>query len=634
MLSELWSDIRYRMRALFGRASMERDLDQEVEYHLQRETERHVRSGLSPRAARLRAQAEFGGVDQIKESSRDGRGLALLDSILQDLRYAFRTLGRSPGFTGAVILTLGLGIGANVAMFGVVDRLLFRPPPFLIDPGAVNRVYLTTGFGGHDNTSPWTEYTRYLDLQRATHVFSQTAGFSQQTLPIVNGSDAQERSVQAVSSSYFAFFNAAPQMGRFFTSSEDTIPTGAHVVVISDGYWRRELGARRDVLGQTIRVGTAPYTIIGVAAAGFIGMPEDAPPAAFIPLTTFAADGKFGAPGDWYTRYNFTWMKMMVRRKPGITVEQASADLTDAFRLSFENFLAGTAARWTMAQARPRAMAGSVWSERGPNPDAMTKVAAWTGGVTLIVLLIACANVANLLLARSLRRRREIAVRLALGVGRARLARQLLTEALVLGLLGGVAGLLAAHWTGSILQSLFLPAGTETVPLLDPRTLIFAAAAVLVAGGLSALAPILQVRRPDLIEALKAGAREGTFRRSRLRTALLLSQGALSLVLLIGAGLFVKSLKKVEAVRLGFDVDPVLIVDPNLRGTDLTAQEKIGLIERLRQRAAALPGVEVVGRGISVPFRNLMIGDFKVPGVDSASKLGHFTSQAASPEYF
>lgn len=634
MLSELWSDLSYRARALFRRTAMEQDLNQEVEYHLQRETERHIRAGLSPEEARFKAKAEFGGEDQIKETSRDGRGLALLEEMSQNLRYALRALGRSPGFTAAVILTLALGIGANVAIFGVVDRLLFRPPPFLVDADAVNRVYLTYNFRGRDHTNSSMAYTRYLDLARDSHSFSQTAAFSQRDMPIGVGDNARELSVQTVSASYFSFFNAKPELGRFFTSAEDSIAAPANVIVISDGYWRREMGARRDVLGQILQVGTVPCTIIGVAPPGFIGLLEDAPPVVFMPITTYAANSGFGAPGEWHTIYNWDWMKMIVRRKPGITDAQANADLSDAYRRSYETEAVPTRQMPTSAVARPRALAGSVLTERGPGQGPMGKVAEWTGGVTLIVLLIACANVANLLLARAFRRRREIAVRLALGVGRARLARQLLTETVLLGVMGGTAGLLLAHWTGSVLHSLFLPPGTESTQLFDPRTLAFAAGAALLAGGLTGIAPILQIRQPRLVESLKAGAREGVNRRSRLRSGLLLTQGALSLVLLVGAGLFVKSLQKVEALPLGFDVDPVVYVQPNLRGVELSKADQIALVERLQARAAELPNVAVASRGVSIPFWSGIMSPFTVPGVDSVDRLGRFSAQIASAEYF
>ena len=297
-------------------------------------------------------------------------------------------------------------------------------------------------------------------------------------------------------------------------------------------------------------------------------------------------------------------MQMLARRKPGISIEAATADLSQAYLRSWDAERTLSPENAPASIARPRAIAAPVLEERGPNQTTVAKVAAWTSGVAVIVLLIACANVANLLLARAVRRRREIALRLALGVSRRRLATQLLTETLLLGGIGGVAGLLIAHWGGAMLHALFLPAGTNSTSLLDPRTLVFAAGAALLAGGLTGLAPVLQANRPDLVDALKAGVREGTHRHSRARTVLLLSQGALSVVLLVGAGLFVRSLQNVRALRLGYDVSPVVYVEPHLRGAKLTDDERMALNKRLLQAAQALPGVKSASLGLTVPFWN------------------------------
>ena len=277
MLSELWSDLRYRGRAFFRRGQVERELEQELQFHLERETDRQIQAGLSPAEARLRARAAFGGVERVKEESRDGRGLVLLEAASQDLRYALRALRRSPGFTAAVILTLGLGIGANAAMFGVVDRLLFRPPAYLTDAQRVQRVYLSYQHRGKEYINASMEYTRYLDLVRWTRSFSTVAGYSQRDMAVGTGPDAREMNVQAVSAAFFDLFDAQPALGRFFVASEDTLPVGAPVAVISDAYWRIAYGGSRDVLGKALQVGSVSYTIIGVAPQGFVGIPDEGP---------------------------------------------------------------------------------------------------------------------------------------------------------------------------------------------------------------------------------------------------------------------------------------------------------------------------------------------------------------------
>jgi predicted permease len=274
-----------------------------------------------------------------------------------------------------------------------------------------------------------------------------------------------------------------------------------------------------------------------------------------------------------------------------------------------------------------------VLSERGPNESSFAKVATWVSGVALIVLLIACANVANLLLARALRRRREIAVRLALGVSRARLLSQLFTESVLLALLGGFAGVVVADWGGAVLRAQFLAKASEVSVMSDTRTLLFGGVAALCAGLLTGLAPAL-TQHADVAGELKAGAREGTFQRSRVRIALLVLQGALSVVLLVGAGLFVRSLRHVRVIPLGYDVDPVLLVDLNLRGMQLDSARNVALRRELLETAQAIPGVEHASRQLTVPFWFTWDLDLHVAGIDSVGRLGEFYLNAVTPEYF
>src|SRR6185503_4254735 len=272
-------------------------------------------------------------------------------------------------------------------------------------------------------------------------------------------------------------------------------------------------------------------------------------------------------------------------------------------------------------------------AERGPNATSVGKVATWVGGVSLIVLLIACANVANLLLARALRRRREITLRLALGVSRGRLLSQLFTESLLLAALGGMAGLAIAHVGGAALRSTLLEQSEAPGGFRDPKTILFAAAVALGVGLLTGLAPVLQARRADLTADLKSGSREGTYHRSRSRVVLLVVQGALSVVLLVGAGLFVRSLRNVQAVRLGYDVDPVLLVNLNMRGVKLDSAQTVELRHRLHRTAKTIPGVENASLQNAVPFWSMWSRQLSVEGIDTVSRLGQFDLNAVSPEY-
>jgi len=635
MLAELMSDLHYRLRALFRRGRVEQELDQELRYHLEREAEKLTAQGLSAEEARRRARVAFGGVEQAKEASREGRGLIWLEAVWQDLRYAFRALGRNPVFTVGVILTLGLGIGANAAMFGIVDRLMFRPPPYLAAPERTNRVYLRYQFRGRDILNRSTEYRRYLDLAQWTNSFSVVTAFSNRGLAVGVGAEARERPVSVVSGNFFELFDAPPVLGRYFTAAEDTVPVGAPVAVLGYGYWQAQYGGRPDVLGQTVQVGVSRYTVIGVAPRGFVGLTDEAPPALFIPLTTYAGTFRGGSTFNrYYTTYSWGWLQVAGVRKPGVSSEAAQADLTEAYRRSWLAEREQSPENPGVEDARPTAIAGPVQMERGPQQSNVSKVAAWVSGVAFIVLLIACANVANLFLARALRRRREVALRLALGVSRRRLGLQLLTESLLLSGSGGLAGVLVGYWGGAFLKRQFLPDAGFTQSLTDARTLVFAAALAILAGVLTGLAPILQARRTDLNESLKAGARESGARRSWMRTGLLLVQGVLSVVLLVGAGLFVRSLDKVRHLRLGYDVDPVLYVSPNFRGEQLSDEQRAALAVRLMEAARTVPGVTNASLALTVPLADTWAQGLFVAGIDSVDRLGQFTLQAGSPEFF
>jgi predicted permease len=557
------------------------------------------------------------------------------ESFVQDLRYAVRGLRAKPAFTIAVVLTLGLGIGANAAMFSIVDRLLFRPPPMLREPALANRVYLGTTYRGKEFLSNGIQIARYLDLARWTTSFSRFAQIARRDLAVGTGSDAQEMGIGVVTPSFFEFFDAPPVLGRTFTTAEDSTPSGTPVAVISYSYWKTAFGGRRDALGSTMRIGPLVYTIIGVEPAGFAGLWPDQPPIAYIPVSSYASTMNFNSKSEtWWTTYHWTWSQTIAMRKPGVSVERASADLTSAYQRSYAAEIAGEHGRTPIESAKPRGVAASILSQRGPNTSQLAKVATWISGVALIVLLIACANVANLLLARALNRRREIAVRLALGIGRRRLVAQLLTESVLLGLLGGVAGVLVAQIGGAFLRAAFIPKSVPANVLGDARTLGFAAIAALLAGILTGLAPAFQLRSVSLSSDLKAGAREGTYHRSKLRLGLLILQGALSVVLLVGAGLFVRSLNNVRGMRLGYDVDPVLVVNLNMRGVVLDTTQTVLLKEKLLADAKGLPEVETASRQSSIPFWSTWSTTLHVAGIDTVEKLGQFDLNSVSPEYF
>ncbi len=617
-----------------------RDLDDEIRTHLEMRAEWLVAHGWPADSARQEALRRFGDLEHARHRLRSGaqrRETRMirhdrLDALRQDVTYAVRQMRRAPGFTAAIIATFALAIGANATMFGIIDRLLLRPPAYLADAGRTHRVYIVTRTPeGTDNFSANTSYKRYLEFRQAVGDLGESAVVFDAEMVVGRGEDARELRTGLVSASFWKIFDAPPVLGRAFGAAEDSTPGGQPVAVLGYGFWQSRYGGARDVLGKTIDIGGRQYTIIGVAPRGLTGMWVEQM-AAFIPVTAAAYD-MFGE--RYFTTHNIHWVEMILRRRPTVTAEQIEARLTTAVAQSFAAEAEGRRpSRFAREDAQPRVMLGSVLSDRGPNRSQSASVATWLGGVALIVLLIACANVANLLLARARRRSREIAVRIALGIGRARLLGQLLTESVLLGLMGGAAGLLVAHWGGGILRATLLPNVDWSAGTLDTRLLLATTAVAILAGILAGLAPAVQASRSEVAHVLKAGGREGSLHRSRTRTALLVLQVGLSAVLLVGAGLFTRSLVNVRDIRLGFDVDHVIYLSFERRGEEISDSTKTQLVERMRERASALPVVRNAAITATVPFWMRWNEDLYVPGIDSVEGRGSFSANAVSPEYF
>jgi predicted permease len=629
-----------RLRDWLRRDALDAELDEELAFH-RAQLERDARAGgASPEEAAWAARRALGSTLRAKADARARWSLPALDRVLHDLRYALRGLRRAPGFTAGVVLTLGLGLGANVAMFGIVDRLLFRPPPLLRDPVTAHRVHVFRTRRGGEELGGGSQYARYRDIARWTRSFSAVAGFAQRELAVGTGDASREMHVGVVSPSFFGFFDAPPALGRYFTEAESTPPNAARVVVLSWAMWQTAYGGRPDALGTALQVGSTAYTVVGVAPRGFVGLWADRPPAVFVSLAAYAASESWMRGGRWWTAYDWGWMSTMVRRKPDVSTPEANADLTSAIVRSFAAQREQDPTAPPLTVSRPRAVVGSILEQRGPGTSSDAKVAAWVAGVSGIVLLVACANVANLLLARALRRRREIALRLALGVTRRRLLGQLLAEAMLLAALGGLAGLAVAQWGGVALRAFLLERSEAPAGIHDPRTVWFAAGAALLVGALTGLAPILQAGRDgplrghSLTDDLRAGARDGGYRTSRTRSTLLVLQGALSALLLVGAGLFVRSLLTLERFRLGYDPDPVLLVELNMRGVAQDSARMVGLRHRLLEAAKATPGVQSASLQSAAPFWNTRSTALFVDGVDSVGRLGSFRYNTVSPEHF
>jgi putative ABC transport system permease protein len=620
-----------RIQALFRRDALDRQLAEDIESHLELLARDFAGGGLSVDEARAAARRQIGNVTHLREESRDAWGFPAVEAVLQDLRYAARGLKRAPGFTITVVVTLALGIGTNAAMFGVVDRLMFRPFPYMRDPSSVHRVYLQTTYQGKTTTSATFPYLRFLDLSRATPAVDAIAAESEWRFGVGEGAGSRVRIVSGVSAAFFSFFDAVPVRGRFFTEDENRTPVGAPVAVISSAMWASEFQSS-DVLGRTLKVGTIPYTIIGVAPPGFRGTVEGGQPDVFVPITTIPSNLNASSQASYLADYRWDWTSVLVRGRRGVPGNALSRELTSAYVQSRAAARAINPRVLPDSIAHPLAIAGPVKSAAGPSPGLEARVLLWVFGVAAIVLLIACANVANLMLVRVLRRRREITVRLALGIRRGRLATQLATEGLLLALLGGVSGVLVAQWLGVAIRRLLMPEGSPFNLVSDWRTLGVALACACGATVLTSLGPVALATRTDLASTLKAGARS-TYHRSRLHAVLLGIQSALSVVLLVGAGLFVRSLDNVLAVPLGYDARPVLEAVVDFRGHAMDGAQTAAANRRLLSVAQSLPGVLYATRVNSHLFAT-NTADLRVPGIDSVSSLGRFNFQMASPDYF
>ena len=624
------------------RDKLEHELTEELRFHRSQLERDALADGIGPAAAPDAARRRLGNETQVIEASRDRWSIPALEIIRQDVHYAIRGLRRAPGFTATVVLTLALGIGANAAMFGIMDQLMFRPVSLLRDADDVSRIYLQWNVS-QQVTSGAMPYQRYLDVRNGTtSSFSDFAGYHEFTLGVGVGDATRERVVAAVTPSFFRFFNAAPTQGRFFVESDDTPPSGAPVVILTHDFWQSAYGGE-NVVGQPLQVGDVRATIIGIAPPGLAGLDELRPPAVFIPGATLgSARGFSGAALASFYRYHpWNGITAIGRRKPGVSVEAATAEVNRAVRASWETervsrpigMFNDPLAR-SASDARVEAILAGMRRAAGPDRPAEVRATFWVSGVALIVLLIACANVMNLMLARALKRQREVAVRVALGVGRNRLLLQAAIEGMILSLVAGAAGIMVAHWGAATIRALLTGAPEEPASTFtDPRSLLMVFGVSVVVGAITGLAHMLLAERKDVAHSLRAGARSVGAQRARLRAGLLVLQGALSVALLVGAVLFVRSLRAAQAVPMGYDLTQVLVVHPVFRG-QAPGADHAPTHRTLEATAQRLPGVAHTSLVTGAPLWRTGRIPLHVPGIDSVSRLGEFTTNAVSADYF
>lgn len=567
---------------------------------------------------------------------------AWLDALMQDVRYAVRGLRLRPGFTIMVVATLSLGIGANATMFGILDRLLLRAPGQIVEPERVvqfNSRWLGSDFG-FQASQP---YQVYKDLRDGVPDFERVAVTTPSSVvdrayfPLGRGAGAARVAGAQVSPDFFPLLGVRALRGRFFTEAEAGEANPQKVAVIGYGFWQRHFAGSDDAVGQTLELGADRYSVVGVAPKGFTGV-ELSDIDVWIPIA--AADGlRFIKTPDWSTTRSSQWLTIVARLKPGVRVEHAEAQALLAFRAGERIRYAEANNRGTHPDSVVVAL-GSIVPGRSLRSFGMStrspelQVSRLLGGVSFLVLLIACANVANLLFARALGRRREIAVRLALGVTRRRLTGQLIIEGLLLSLLGGLGALACAQVASGSIRRLLLADSAWTGTPIDGRMLAFTAVAALATGLLTSLLPAIQAGRAQLTSDLKSGARDGGGARSRVRTGLLVLQSALAIVLLVGAGLFVRSMRNVAALPLGVDIDRLLVVQMEHSSVGMTTAEARESFRRFTERAPQVPGITGAATSIAMSFGLGWSARLSRPGREAPKTNNNPSQYAVTPEYF
>ncbi|MFN0178015.1 MAG: ABC transporter permease [Gemmatimonadales bacterium] len=629
-----WRDLfELAARPFRGKAAVDREIDT----HLELVTDELERRGWTREAAAAEARRRFGDVGSYRRvimtiDARQQRGSARRQwwsDLGQDLGMVGRGLIRTPLFTVGVIVTLALGIGVNATMIGLVDRLLFKPPAHLIDPDRLVRYTLTQThptFGSFTNAS--VTY-RELALQRESSALADLAGFYSTGLSYGRGEAARELRATLATANFFSMLGVRPEIGRFFGDPDDPIGGGDPTVVISHRLWQREFANAPDVVGKSLWLGSRQYQIIGVAPKYFTGVDLDAVDA-WLPMHTGAREF-IGSSDEWRDTWNWQWVKLLGRLAPGATRVQAGAEATTRYRAA------------TADDEERKNDRGVVTFQPLVGGDADQSktpiVVALLAGVSVLVLLITCANVANLVLARGLARRRETAVRVALGVGRGRLVRGLLIESLALAAVSAGVGLLLAYGGGIVVRAILLPGIDFIEPPVDGRLLAAAFLASLVTGVLVGLVPALQLSRPDLTEELRgSGAGRGSAGREhvRLRNGLLLTQAALSVIMLLCAGLFWKSLRSAESVDFGFRPEGLVTADIDLAVAGYTIEQRHAFYDDAYRRFQAVAGVRGVSLTTTNPFWTRQGTAVRIPGRDSIPRLktgGPYFS-AVTPEYF
>jgi predicted permease len=579
LLAQLWRRITHYRR----REQYDRDLEEEMGFHLEMRVEENLAAGMLPEQARSAARRQFGNPTLLREVSREMWGFRSLETLIQDLRFGLRMLTKNPGFTVIAVVTLALGIGANSAIFSVVNAILLRPLPYK------NSEQIVKLWG--DLHQPGLEEIEasaleYQDYKEQNKVFEEIAAYNLQGVNLTGGNEPERIRGANVTSNLLTLLGIQPAHGRAFLSEEEK-PGGEQVVILSNALWQRRFGADANLVGKTIMLDGKPATVVGIMPFGF-RFPDNETEL-WRPIVFSAEDLVADNRGSRY-------LDVIARLKPGIKLEQAQFEMRAiAQRLTQEH-----------RHDYPKGFGANVKSLHDEVVGNVRPALLIFLGAVGFVLLIACANVANLLLARGSARHREVAIRTALGATRLRLIRQLLTESILLSLVGGILGLLLALWGVDVLASLS-PADTPRVSeiRLDRSVVGFTLFISLLTGVLFGLAPALQTTKPDLNEALKEGGRSATEggRRKLIRSLLVISEFALALVLLIGAALLIKSFTRLQEVSPGFNSENLLTMRISLSQSKYKEfRQGLAFYQQLMAQLKSRPGIESVGAINILPF--------------------------------
>lgn len=636
------SESGWRRYRSIWRPRVQQDVDDEMEFHLRMRVDEFVAAGMPRGDAERVARERYGNVaefrstlvDMTRRRRRHVDWRERFHDIAQSLRISLRAFRRVPRFALGVVATLGLGIAANATMFSVVDRLLLRGPAGIVAPDQVRRLYVSTvGPQGGVQTVSWFGYISYTTLRDRTTAFSGVGAYESPGQSSL-GSGTALRLVPTAHASWdlFPTLGVHAEIGRFFNKAEDTPNETAHVAVISDGLWQDDFGRNPSVLGSAITVDRKQYTVVGVAPAGFNG-PERSRTDIWLPITLLHPCS------NWTTVLTCEWLQVVTRLAPGVTSAQADAEATRVLRAAF----AAGEAPWRTQ----RDMVRPLWYGANGAPSSVVRVSEWLMGVSLIVLLITCVNVANLLLARARRRRREIAVRVAIGAGTRRLVALVLSESLLLCAAGAALAVALSWGGGRVMQRTLLAGVTLPGSVVDVRVFAFTLAIALCVAVAIGLISAVAALRVNVTAGLRESASAGGGQRHRVRATLSGVQAALSVVLLIGAGLFELSLYRSEHVPLGFDAKPVLQAEfvvpdapPPAAGAvtdwEQRQRETNQLLVRTASAIAREPWVQHAAIAVGLPFGDSFGVDLKVPGLDSIPQLkdGGPYINAVTSDYF